>query len=217
MQSRGARPTAMFVFDWDNTLVDTHEKGLECSLRAVRAAGVTISAEDFRRCYVPDYHAVYRALGIAEHRFDEVDDAWLRYYGGEVPTRCFDDVRPVLDALSSRGHRLALVTTGQRSRVHRELGQLGLDGRFARVVCREDVSLVKPAPDAVFLLRESFPEVERFTLVGDHPDDVEMARRGGIQGVLLRRGGAAGAGEIASLRELLALMPGRAAQQEGAI
>lgn len=195
---------SIVAFDWDNTLVDTHAKGLECTFRAVNALGLAIDRQTLARQFVPDYHQTYRRLGVPEERLAEIDALWLRFYEQEVETHLFRDVPAVLAELTRRRHPLAVVTTGERRRVGEEIRRLGLEGRFAAVICREDVARVKPEPDALRLVRRALGMRRPMVVVGDHEDDVRMAQAAGERALQIVRGGdAGGAGRIASLHELL--------------
>jgi phosphoglycolate phosphatase len=72
------------------------------------------------------------------------------------------------------------VTSGDRSRVTRELVELGVSPFFPVAVCGGDMAFKKPRPEpllrALELLALRPPEI---AYVGDSPEDVEMTRAAG--------------------------------------
>ncbi len=76
---------------------------------------------------------------------------------------------------------VALVTSGSRARVERELVRLGVRGAFAEIVCGEDAVRKKPDPEALWIaLRRLAVEPADAAYVGDSPEDVNMARAAGV-------------------------------------
>jgi HAD superfamily hydrolase (TIGR01509 family) len=92
-----------------------------------------------------------------------------------------EGARESLALLDGAGIPLALVTSGSRARVERELASLDLESRFRAVVCGEDVSRRKPHPEALHLgLARLGIAPGQAAYVGDSPEDVEMARAAGV-------------------------------------
>ena len=94
-----------------------------------------------------------------------------------------------LARLSRAGVTAALVTSGSRARVERELENLGVREAFAQLVCGEDAVRKKPHPEALLLAltRLDLPPAEA-AYVGDSPEDVQMAREAGVFAVGLEGG-----------------------------
>ena len=104
----------------------------------------------------------------------------MKYYLNEDKAHLFPEVREVLTELSTRGCILALITTGQRSRVHGELKNLNLTRFFSLIICREDVLNVKPAPDAIEKLKNHYHPSD-LIYIGDHDHDVKMAKNAKVK------------------------------------
>ena len=78
------------------------------------------------------------------------------------------------------GLPVALVTSGDRARVERELRAHGLDRVFRVLVCGPDTVNKKPHPEPLLLaLRDLGVPPRRAVYVGDSPEDIEMARTAG--------------------------------------
>jgi len=83
-----------------------------------------------------------------------------------------------------RRYILALVSSGDRSRVLGQLRQFGLAEFFAARVCSQDAGRRKPHPAPLQLaLRRLRLEPEMCVYVGDAPEDIEMARRAGVRAI----------------------------------
>lgn len=118
----------------------------------------------------------------------------------------YPDVLPALDALSSAGTRLAVVSNWDCS-LHDVLAGLGVAERFELVVTSAGVGLSKPDP-GVFHAALGALGLAPHEVVhcGDEPvADGEGARAAGVRAVIVRRppAEATGPDEIASLEELV--------------
>jgi phosphoglycolate phosphatase-like HAD superfamily hydrolase len=83
----------------------------------------------------------------------------------------------------------ALVTSGSRVRVERELDHFGIRKVFAELVCGEDAVRKKPDPEALHLgLRRLGIEPAAAAYVGDSPEDIMMARSAGVFAVGIEGG-----------------------------
>jgi len=177
----------IYAFDWDNTLIDSHRKGLRCMCKALATLDIFYNENSINEIYCPDYHEMYKKLRIPEKRWEELDNQWLEYYHSEEMVHLFPEVREVLTELFTRGNILALITTGQRSRVHRELKYLNLEHFFHYIICREDVLNVKPAPDAIEQIKEHYHSSD-LIYIGDHDHDVKMAKNAKVRWYKVARG-----------------------------
>ena len=76
------------------------------------------------------------------------DESWLRHYG-EQSAALIEGVGETLLALRGKGYQLAVVTSGSRSRVCREVEQSVLRDVLAVIVCNEDIVNKKPHPEGL--------------------------------------------------------------------
>ena len=91
--------------------------------------------------------------------------------------------------MRDKGYQLAIVTSGSRSRVAREVGQCVLKDAFAAIICNEDIVNKKPHPEGLELaMRGMNVAPSRCAYVGDAPEDIEMGRRGNVMTIGVRSG-----------------------------
>jgi len=126
---------------------------------------------------------------------DDADaDAWFAGYSrrAERHWRLFQDVLPALDALAD-GYAHGLLSNSSSPHQRRKLARLGVDGRFATLVCSDDIGHAKPAPEAFLAgcAALGLPP-ERVAYVGDRlTTDALGALGAGLHPVWLDRSGAA--------------------------
>lgn len=167
------------IFDWDGTLLDSYHADRAAYRKMFHAVGVKWDPNQLDRHYSPDWYRVYRAVGIPRHRWKEADRLWARFYRGQK-SALLPGARRVLQQLGRR-FTLALVSSGNRARVVRQLHRFGLTERFAARVCGEDAARRKPHPAPLRkALRQLRLPPKSCVYVGDTAEDVEMARRAGV-------------------------------------
>src|SRR5262245_44339802 len=116
-----------------------------------------------------------------------------------------DGVREVLDALSARGVRLAIGSSGPRANLELTVAECGLEGRFASIASLEDITRGKPDPQ-IFLVAASRSGVEpAFSVVfEDAPVGIQAAKAAGMYAVGLTTTHPAAALEAAGADEVVA-------------
>ncbi len=170
------------LFDWDGTLLDSFHADSQAFLAMFREIGIAWGIEDLERHYSPDWYRMYRAARLPRARWEEADRIWGKHYRKQEPA-LLPGARRVLRALARR-YELGLVTTGDRSRVCRQLKRFRLTEMFAAQICGGDTRRRKPHPEPLLTaLRQMRIEPEASVYVGDAPEDVEMARRAGVAAI----------------------------------
>jgi len=170
------------LFDWDGTLLDSYHADAQAYLAMFQALGIDWDLGDLARHYSPDWYHVYRAAKLPRARWEEAGRLWNRFYRRQKPA-LLPGTRRVLRQLGRR-FTLALVTSGNRARVSRQLRRFGLAEHFAACVCSEDAHRRKPHPAPLELaLCRLRLEPEVCVYVGDAPEDIEMARRAGVRAI----------------------------------
>jgi HAD superfamily hydrolase (TIGR01549 family) len=174
---------AAVLFDWDGTLLDSAEASYRCYVRLFDSYGIGFDRDLFGRTYSPNWHRTYEAVGLAPDRWPEADQRWLEHYCAEE-SRLVPGAREALRRLEEAGVPQGLVTSGDRTRVSRELSALGVERYFGAVVCGGDTRNRKPHPEALLLaLGRMGVRPGEAAYVGDSPEDVEMARAAGVRAV----------------------------------
>src|SRR6185369_6218399 len=103
--------------------------------------------------YSPNWYHTFRCLGLSEEHWDEADRRWLTFFA-EEKVEMIDGAAEVVRALTARGIAAAVVTSGSRERVIREIHAHGLAPHFAQCVFGSDVENKKPHPEALLLCLE---------------------------------------------------------------
>jgi HAD superfamily hydrolase (TIGR01509 family) len=168
------------LFDWDGTLLNSYDADARAYLSMFRALGVAWTAREIDRHYSPNWYRVYQAARIPRIHWEKADRLWAIAYKKESP-QLLPGARNVLRSLKKK-FVLGLVTSGNRSRVRRQLREFGLSEYFSARVCSEDAPKKKPHPAPLELaLKRLRAKPEESVYVGDSPEDMEMARRAGVR------------------------------------
>jgi HAD superfamily hydrolase (TIGR01509 family) len=170
------------LLDWDNTLHDSATTHLAALNEVLAPEGIAVSAEAYRRAYTTDYRLLYRRLGLRAERISEASDHWRRLVADAAP-RLLPGAGWALERLTGSGRRIALVTSGTRSIVERQLTRLGLVDRFGAVVYG-DGQPHRPDPAPLLQALEMLDATaEMAALCSDTPADMRMARLAGLHPV----------------------------------
>ena len=171
---------AAVLFDWDGTLVNTAEASYRCYVKLFGSYGLPFDRDVFARTYSPNWHLTYEAIGLPRERWDEADARWVEHYCREEVV-LIDGAREALGRVRGAGLQAGVVTSGDCTRVGREVAALELADALSVIVCAEDIVNRKPHPEALLLALERLRlEPAQAAYVGDSPEDVKMARAAGV-------------------------------------
>ena len=174
------------LFDWDGTIVDSAQLGLNAYQKAFAELEVTFSLEIYEASYSPNWYLTYEALGLPKDKWARADHLWRFHYDHETPA-IIEGVAETLVSMRVRGHRLGVVTSGNVERVRREANQSGLIDLFEIFVCHEDITHRKPDPEGLQIaLARLKSRPEECAYVGDAPEDIQMGKAAGILTVGVR-------------------------------
>ena len=173
------------VFDLDGTLLDSFSIHFESYRATCAHFGIAITAEKFRAAYSADWNHTYGALGIMPDHWQTASTLW-RSQAAKHQARLFPGVKDTLLRLRHT-HKLALVTSGSRARVSRDLENTGIKEVFQVVVTGEDVQKPKPSPEGLTRVLEHFKLAPHEAVyIGDWTSDYEMAKAAGVRFVGVR-------------------------------
>ncbi|HZI47919.1 MAG TPA: HAD family hydrolase, partial [Pyrinomonadaceae bacterium] len=174
------------IFDWDGTLVDSADLGLVAFEKTFSELGVPFVHDVYEATYSPNWYQTYEALGMPKELWNVADGLWLQHYG-EQSAPLIEGVGATLLSLRDKGYQLAVVTSGSRSRVCREVEQSVLKDAFAVIVCNDEITNKKPHPEGLELaIRDMNVDPSHCAYVGDAPEDIEMGRRGNVMTIGVR-------------------------------
>lgn len=174
-----ARRVRGVLFDWDGTLVNSYEADSSAYLAMFREMGITWGLAELAQHYSPNWYDVYRAADLPKEKWGAADRAWRAHYAKYSPA-LLAGAREVLETLRQE-HLLALVTSGDRDRVTRQLRDFRLTRVFAARVCSGDTREKKPHPAPLRkALRQLNLRPSACVYVGDSAEDLHMARSAGV-------------------------------------
>jgi HAD superfamily hydrolase (TIGR01509 family) len=170
------------LFDWDGTLLNSFGADANAYMQMFGALGMSWSIAELKRYYSPNWHRVYRAAGLPRGKWEEADRLWRQFYQKQTP-KLQPGARNVLCALDRR-FKLALVSSGSRSRVRKQLREHNVSAMFLAKVCSEDAPRRKPHPAPLRMALDQLrARPQTSVYIGDAPEDVEMAHRAGVRAI----------------------------------
>lgn len=164
------------IFDWSGTLSDDIAQVYGATMAVFEKLGAKrISLDEYRREFELPYMDFYRKYipGADKGTQDGLYLDAIRSAGEPKP---FPEARAMLDALQTKGCRMALLSSHPQERVDKEVRDYGFSGFFAHV------------RGGVYDKREVIMEVMRgcgfgkdgTAYVGDMTHDVEAGKKAGI-------------------------------------
>jgi len=176
---------AGLVFDFDGTMVDTETPTIEVWREIYRRHGQTLAIEDWQHAlgthggFDPHTHLAGLTGGIYAGDRQEVS-ARIRLRCEAEPLR--PGVLELLTAARQAGLRTAVASSSSLGWVERWLAHHGIRPLFHRVLGRDLVAQVKPAPDLFLLaaLELGLPPAACLA-IEDSPNGVVAARRAGMR------------------------------------
>ena len=181
------------IFDLDNTLVDSIDSITKCAdhvLRGMGKGGIDrATAEGAMGLTLFDLFALVEPDLSEAEKVRLFDDYRRCYMDFSHETKILPHAREALASASSRGLRLALVTTKSSGNARKILKAFGMHGFFMAVVGFEDTKKHKPSPEPIFkaleLLGLGAGEV---LVVGDTEMDIMAGRGAGAKTVAVTTG-----------------------------
>ncbi|MBJ9986494.1 phosphoglycolate phosphatase [Acinetobacter sp. S40] len=188
----------LILFDLDGTLVDTASdmyRSMNLSLQQLGWAEVTeaqvrqwVGQGTGKLC-----DAVLRFLfgQIEPEKHQQLLEKYLEVYAQElcVHSRLFEGVQSFLDVCKKRHIDMACVTNKPKHLAKELLQKLGVDHYFKLVVGGDSLPLRKPDPLPLLHSMQVFKTTQLQTLmVGDSKNDIEAARRAGIDCIVVSYG-----------------------------
>jgi phosphoglycolate phosphatase len=184
------RPYDLVVFDFDGTLVDSHEGIVAAMNAALQEAGAPIREAGAITPHIGrpllDVIRAVLPIGADEAQVERVRHAYRPLYFELAPalTTLFPGVREGLAALEAAGARLAVASNKSRRGLEHMIDHLALGGTFDAVVAADDVP--HPKPHAAMLeriLRDLPTARDRVVMVGDARADIGLGRAAGVTAV----------------------------------
>ena len=172
----GTESISTMLFDWDGTIVDSAQLGLNAYYKVFAELGCEFSEEIYNANYSPNWDKTYEALGLPRDKWERADVLWRFYYDAQTP-QLIEGAADTLAKMHANGYRLGVVSSGNDDRVNREIDQFGLRDLFEVVMCHEHITQRKPHPEGLHLALERMAVApENTAYVGDAPEDIQMGK-----------------------------------------
>ncbi len=182
MKTRNQTALEYVLFDWDGTLLNSFEADANAYKYMFESLGMNWSMAELKRHYSPNWHRVYRAARIPRAKWQEADRLWRLFYQKQLP-KMQPGAMAVLRTLDRR-FKLALVSSGSRTRVRRQLREHNVSAMFLTKICSEDAPKRKPHPAPLRMALENLRALPHTSVyIGDAPEDIEMAHRAGMRAI----------------------------------
>jgi phosphoglycolate phosphatase len=190
MSKSPAAPLRQFdliAFDWDGTLFDSTAIITRCIQEAVRDVGGTVPS-DTDASYVIGMGLMaalaHAAPDVPREKYPLLGERYKHHYTlHQNDISLFEGVLPMLHALKSRQHFLAVATGKSRRGLDETLAREELQGLF-HASRTADETAGKPHP---LMLQELMAEFgvqpERLLMIGDTTHDLQMALNAGCPSV----------------------------------
>jgi len=195
----------LIAFDWDGTLFDSTQIITRCIQEAVVVVG-GVRPSDEAAGYVIGLGLkqalAHAAPDVPPEQYPLLGERYQHHYALHVSDlSLFDGVLPMLAALKTRGHKLAVATGKSRRGLDESLKSVALKGLFDASRTADETA-GKPHPKMLQELIAQFGLApERVLMVGDTTHDLQMALNAACPSV----GVSYGAHEPASFAALLPL------------
>ncbi len=179
-------PAELIIFDLDGTLIDSLADLTDATNCMLASCGRAPLSEAEVRLLVGQgaRRLVERALpGAPPGEIERGLELFIAYNHAHIAdkTRLYPGVREILDTLSFRGRRLAVISNKNVSLCREVLAILGVVQLFGEVLGADSLPFRKPSPEPVLKLLADFGVgPERTVMVGDSINDIAAGRGAGV-------------------------------------
>ena len=177
----------LVVFDWDGTLFDSTALIARCIQAACADLGIPVPSDE-RASYVIGMGLIqaleYAAPDLPRDRYPALGERYRHhYFARQHEIVFFDGTLPMLQALKTRGHLLAVATGKSRRGLDDALNASALHGLFDATRTADETAS-KPDPRMLVELMDEFQVVpERTLMIGDTTHELQLARNAGTASV----------------------------------
>lgn len=171
-------PINSLIFDLDGTLIDSSDGVVEAVNFAFRQMGLPECPPEIIKPYIG-----YPLMEMFADLTDAPADQLYHHFQARAITsvldsaRMLDNVAPTLHEIRKRGYKMAIATTKIRVHVDAIVEKFGWQDIFDASVAGNEVSQVKPHPEAILLAISRLGATAADSLViGDTENDILAAQ-----------------------------------------
>lgn len=188
----------LILFDLDGTLVDSASDLYRAMNMSLNVLELPLVSEQQVRVWIGKGTSLF-CQSVLKHLTGQVDpkqhqlllNTFLEIYNADpcVDTQPFAGVLPFLDWAKAQGKTLICVTNKPELPARKILDMLNMSHYFADVVGGDRFEVRKPDPKPLLHCVEAFDSsLSQTLMVGDSSNDVEAARRAGIDCIVVSYG-----------------------------
>ena len=173
------------IFDWDGTLIDSFDACFGAFHSSLKAYGVDLEENYFRKMYTLGWKNIYQHLKIPQYKWNDVNRYWFEHYHIDLIKCIPAEVEITLQNMKNDGLRTGIITNGSQMRVEKELKASGLYKFFSFVIYGDSTIYSKPNPSLMaHLLSQINVKRNEVIYIGDTYSDVVFGKRAGVFTVL---------------------------------
>lgn len=195
----------LIVFDWDGTLMDSEARIVNCMKNAINELGLpNRNDHELRNIIGLGLKEALSTLypGGDDDTYNKLIHSYRQYflYTDDTPSELFAGVPDMLNALSGRGHYLAVATGKGRQGLDQAMSETGVQDFFHYTRCADETRS-KPHPQMLEEIMDYLGVTPDSTLlVGDTEYDLQMAHNAGARSLAVSYG-------VHEVERLLACQP----------
>ena len=182
-----------YLFDFDGTLVDSHDALVNVFKDAYKSINVDVPDEDIlylMRCPLIEGYQKYHGTDEQVPIFVEALLAAIDNVEYLKLTKIYDDVLPTLNKLKNLGYTLGIVTSNSTKHVNDVLGFLNINPKMFDVCIGSDIcNKNKPDPTTILMAMEQLgvKDYDKVVYIGDSVNDANAAVNAHIDHLLIDR------------------------------
>lgn len=162
------------IFDLDGTLIDSKTKLVKDVVETMQRLGVKISPEETNG----NWYKLAKEYGFSREEFDKELNKRMTWEEAlqKGIVKIFPETHTVLDYLTSKGTKMALLSRSSLEYTHQKLNHFGLNKYFHQVAIT-NVEAESKSPEAIEIVKVFNPEsLEKVYCIGDQEEDVAISQ-----------------------------------------
>ena len=172
------------ISDFDGTLVDTFDANLRAYQKAFQEVGLSLTAEEYRRCFGYRFDKLMSAMAIDdEYTARMIKEKKSLYY-----PEFFSFLKPnhalisLIESFHSMGGITAIASTARKENLMNAINYLGIKHHFDLIYAGVDVKQGKPSPEIYLKTMDTLSVKPEETLIfEDSQVGIEAAKASGAQ------------------------------------
>lgn len=183
----------LIVFDWDGTLMDSHQRILDCLKAAANDCDATqLSDDEFSNVIGLGLKEATESLypAFSSQEVTAYSDRYRYHYlvKNDTHSPLFNGAKDVLQTLKDNGYWMAIATGKGREGLDLVLNESELGSFFLTTRCASE-TFSKPHPQMLEeIMHELAIEPEQTLMIGDTEYDMELAQNAGAHSLAVSYG-----------------------------